>query len=199
MNSPRPMSKLSQFESNLLRQKLFRLIKEKSFSRGRFVLASGQVSNYYLDMKPTMFDPEGANALSEMILDRLYDVKVDYVGGLALGAVPLISTLTMLSGHQNRPIRGFFVRKEVKDHGTMKLIEGLTKNESLQGKNIVILDDVTTTGSSAMAAAEAAQESGANIIRILSIVDREEGAVEFYREKGIPFEALFVASEFLNS
>src|SRR6266516_4195750 len=110
MTSPRPMQKLSQFESNLLREKVFRLIKAKSFSRGHYVLVSGKTSDYYLDMKPTMFDPEGASALAEMILDRLYDRNVDYVGGLALGAVPLVAALTMLSHYKNKPLPGFFVR-----------------------------------------------------------------------------------------
>jgi orotate phosphoribosyltransferase len=186
-----------QNQSILLRSKVFKLIQEKSFAKGRFKLASGKESNYYLDMKPTMFSPEGASALSEMILQRLEGITVDYVGGVALGAVPLISTMTMLSHRQGRPLPGFFVRKEVKDHGTMKLVEGLAKGETLEGKRVVILEDVTTTGGSAMVAIEAAQKLGAKIVLVLSIVDREEGAAEFFKQAGIPFAALFTASEFL--
>jgi orotate phosphoribosyltransferase len=198
MQSSRPpVNPRSQFESGLLRAKAFRLIQEKSFSKGRYKLASGKESNYYLDMKPTMFNPEGAAALSEMILDKLAGIEVDYVGGVALGAVPLISTITMLSYLQNRPLPGFFVRKEVKGHGTMKLVEGLAKGESLEGKRVVVLEDVTTTGGSSMIAVTAAQDSGAKVILVLSIVDREEGAAEFYKKIGIPFSALFTASEFL--
>jgi orotate phosphoribosyltransferase len=189
----------SRFESNLLRAKAFNLIKEKSFSKGSFKLASGRRSNYYLDLKPTMFNPDGANALCEMIFEQLRTLQVDYIGGLALGAVPLISTITMLSARQERPISGFFVRKEVKDHGTRKLVEGLSKGESLQDKKVVILDDVTTTGGSAMIAVQAALDSGAKVILVLSVVDREEGAEEFYRQMGIPFEALFTARDFLNA
>ena len=180
-----------------LRTKVFNLIRAKSFAKGKFVLVSGKESDYYLDMKPTMFDPEGANALSEMVLDELEDVEVDYVGGLALGAVPLISTITMLSHQRNRPLPGFFVRKEVKDHGTKKLVEGLSNADALKGKRVVILDDVTTTGGSAMTAVEAAQQSGATVVLVLSIVDREEGAAEFYKQRNIPFEYLFRASEFM--
>jgi orotate phosphoribosyltransferase len=190
---------LSKFEANLLRQKVFKLIKEKSFSRGEFVLASGKVSRYYLDMKPTMFDPEGANSLSEMILDRFEGISVDFVGGLAMGAVPLISTITMLSCRHKRPIPGFFVRKEVKDHGTKKLVEGLSAGQTLEKKRVVILEDVTTTGGSALVAVNAARKMGADVILVLSVVDREEGAIEFYRKENIPFEALFTASDFLNS
>jgi orotate phosphoribosyltransferase len=199
MNSPRPTTKLSPFESNLLREKVFRLIKDKSFAKGEYVLASGKKSDYYLDMKPTMFDPEGLNALAEMVLHELQKLNVDYVGGLALGAMPLISSINLLSQRMGTPIPGFFVRKEVKDHGTKKLVEGLTENETLEGKTVVILDDVTTTGGSAMIAVDAAQEAGAKVILVLSVVDREEGAIELYGAKGIPFRALFLASEFMNS
>jgi len=193
----RPSTPRSQFESNLLRAKVFKLIQEKSFSKGRYKLVSGKESNYYLDMKPTMFNPEGADALSELILDRLNEVTVDYVGGLALGAVPLISTITMLSHCRGYPISGFFVRKDIKDHGTKKLVEGLARGETLSGKRAVILDDVTTTGGSAMIAVDAAKDLGAEIVLVLSIVDREEGATEFYQAQGIPFAALFTASEFM--
>src|SRR3954471_646295 len=87
--------------SAAVRARAFALIKERSFLRGEFVLASGKTSQYFLDMKPTMFDPEGSFALAELLLDQLSDVQADYVGGLALGAIPLISTLTMLSHQRN--------------------------------------------------------------------------------------------------
>ena len=126
-------------------------------------------------------------------------IAAGVVGGLAVGALPLISTIPMLSARHAKPIPGFFVRKEVKDHGTMKLVEGLAEGETLRGKRVVILDDVTTTGGSAMIAVQAATDAGAKVILVLSVVDREEGAEEFYKEKGIPFEALFRASELLGS
>jgi orotate phosphoribosyltransferase len=181
------------------RAKAFALIKARSFRRGQFVLASGRKSEYYLDMKPTMFDPEGSYALAELLLDQLAELPVDYVGGLALGAVPLISTVTMLSHQRNKPISGFFVRKEVKDHGTKKLVEGLGEGETLQGKKVVIIDDVTTTGGSSMIAVDAAQQSGAEVILGLSVVDRDEGAAECYGKRNIPFKAVFSARDFLNS
>jgi orotate phosphoribosyltransferase len=194
----RSVPPVSHFESSLLRAKVFDLIKERSFAKGHFKLASGRVSNYYLDLKPTMFHPEGAAGLSEMILDRLHDLKADYVGGLALGAVPLVSTITMASSRHEKPIAGFFVRKDVKDHGTKKLVDGLPAGETLAGKRVVILEDVTTSGDSAMIAVKAAQDSGADVILVLSIVDRQEGAAELYRQSGIPFDALFTARDFLE-
>ena len=95
-----------------------------------------------------------------------------------MGAVPLVSAVTVLSLTKPKRLPGFVVRKQVKDHGTKKTIE---TGEDLNGKNVVVLDDVTTTGESAMHAVEAAQQAGANIILVLSIVDREEGAAEFYK------------------
>jgi orotate phosphoribosyltransferase len=166
-------------ESNARRAKAFALIKARSFRRGQFVLASGKTS--------------------ELLLDQLSDVPVDYVGGLALGAVPLISTVTMLSHQRNKPISGFFVRKEVKDHGTKKLVEGLGDSDTLQGKKVVIIDDVTTTGGSSMIAVDAAQQSGAEVILGLSVVDRGEGAAECYGKRNISFRAVFSARDFLNS
>ena len=199
MQPMRSPSQLSTFEAALLRTKVFNIIKRKSFSDGKYILASSKESDYYLDMKPTMFDPEGADALSQLVLEEISELNVDLIGGLALGAVPLISTITLLSSKRERPLPGFFVRKEVKDHGTMKLVEGLSPGETLEGKRVVILDDVTTTGGSAMIAVGAARRSGATVILVLSIVDREEGAVEFYRDQNIPFECIFRASEFMNS
>jgi orotate phosphoribosyltransferase len=187
---------LSEFEYTLLRNKVFGIIAAKSFSLGGYVLASGKRSGYYLDMKPTMFDPEGINGLAQMIVHRLATLDVDYVGGMALGAVPLVTVVAMHSNRSQRPLPGFFVRQEIKDHGTMKLIEGFTTGDALKGKQVAILDDVTTSGASAMEAAQAAQNAGAEVILVLSVVDREEGALEFYHQKGIPFESLFRASEF---
>ena len=192
-----PGNPLSEFEARLLRDKVFKIIQDKSFSKGEFTLTSGKTSPYYLDVKLTMLDPEGAEALSLLILDRLKHIPVDYVGGLAVGAVPLITNIIMLSAQQRAPLPGFFVRKERKDHGTMQLIEGLVDSTVLKGKAVVILDDVTTTGESAMIAGRAAQNKGARVILVLSVVDRQEGASEFYKGEGVPFDALFTAGEFM--
>jgi orotate phosphoribosyltransferase len=189
----------NDFDFAILRSKVFNLIKEKSFFRGRITLASGKESDFYFDMKPTMFSPEGAHSLTEMIFDKLTSWQVDYIGGLELGAVPLFSCVTMFSHSKGRPLPSFCVRKEIKNHGTMRRVEGLPAGETLEGKSVAILDDVTTTGASAMVAVNAARASGANVVLVLSVVDRQEGASEFYKEAGVPFESLFTASEFLNS
>lgn len=185
--------------SNLAaRVRAFNIIKERSYAEGDFVLTSGRKSKFYLDMKPTMFDPEGASLLAQLVIDCIeqQSESVDFVGGLAMGAVPLVSAVTVLSANKAKKLPGFVVRKEAKEHGTKKLIEAAG---DLKGKNVVILDDVTTTGESAMAAADVAQKAGAKVVLVLSIVDREEGAAEFYRNKGIPFRSLFRLSEFRNA
>jgi orotate phosphoribosyltransferase len=177
------------------RRKLFALIKARSFSRRSLTLVSGGTTNYYFDMKPTMFHPAGAAWIAELMLDRIEALKVDYVGGLAIGAVPLVNSIAMLSHQRGRPIHGFFVRAQVKDHGTQRRIEGTA--ESLAGKNVVVVEDVTTTGGSASTAVEAAKAEGANIVLVLSIVDRLEGAVENFNNRGIAFEAIYTADEFM--
>lgn len=181
-----------------VRQRAFEIIKTRSFGRGDIKLASGKTSTFYFDMKPTMLSPEGAHVLSELILARLSGKGIDYIGGLEMGAVPLISTVSLLSHVRNEPLPGFFVRKDVKKHGTRKLIEGLPVDD-LRGKRVVILEDVTTSGASAMIAVSAAQAEGAEVAMVLSIVDRGEGAVSFYKDKNIEFDSLFTAGEFLDS
>lgn len=178
-----------------LRTKLFNLLKEKSFSQGDVTLSSGNNSSFYFDMKPSMMDPEGARMMADLILEELQGVKADRIGGLVMGAVPLVSPVALRSGQFGRSLRGFFIRKEAKGHGTMKQIEG----DDIRGENVVILDDVTTSGRSAMEAVKIARDAGATVTLVLSIVDRGEGAAKFYEEQGIPFKALFRAAEFLSS
>lgn len=177
-------------------QRLYEIIRAKSFVQGHIVLASGQESDHYFDMKPTMMDPEGAELLAELIFDRLDAYAPDLVGGIEMGAVPLITPVSILSRKAGRPIHGFFVRKNAKDHGTKKLVEGLS---DIAGKRVAIVEDVTTTGGSAMKAVEALTAAGAKIVLVISILDREEGATALYAEAGIPFVSIFKASEFLNA
>jgi orotate phosphoribosyltransferase len=175
------------------RTKLFALLKESAFRRGRVVLASGRESDFYFDMKPAMLDPDGASLLADLILKELQGVKADCIGGLEMGAVPLIAPVAMRSRDFGRHLPGFFVRKAVKDHGTKKRVDGA----DIAGKTVVILEDVTTTGASAMDAVKAVQEAGAKVALVLAILDRGEGAADLYAKAGIPFKSLFRAEEFL--
>src|ERR1700693_2598253 len=121
------------------RVKAFNLILERSFSRGQFTLVSGKKSDFYLDLRPTSLHPEGANLLAQLVLQFLNEkqLPVDAIGGLEVGAVPVQTAVTVVSGQQGKPIPGFIVRKSVKDHGTKKKIESAI---DLKGKNVVVLD-----------------------------------------------------------
>ena len=180
------------------RARLADIIFARSFGRARVVLASGRESDFYFDMKPTMLDPEGAGLIAHELFEALKDSGAEYVGGLEMGAVPITGGVCQLSFERGQPFRGFFVRKQAKGHGARKLVEGLTKTETLAGKKVVILEDVTTTGESAWKAIEAIGETGANVAMVITLVDREEGAEEFFASKGVKFYALFRASEFLK-
>ncbi|UYO39615.1 orotate phosphoribosyltransferase [Rhodopseudomonas palustris] len=181
------------------RARLADIIRTRSFGRGEITLASGRKSDFYFNLKPTMLDPEGAALLAELTYEALRDEKVDYVGGLEMGAVPLAGAIAQLSWLKNHPIAAFFVRKKPKEHGARLSVEGLAKGESLAGKRCVIVEDVTTTGGSAIKAVEAVKESGAEIVLVLTMVDREEGATEAFAEAGLPFRSLYKAREFLNT
>jgi len=176
------------------RIRLFELIKERSFRRGNFTLASGKQSSYYFDSKPTMLHPEGATLLAQLIFDALKDVNADCVGGLEMGAVPLIAPVAMQSLEAGQPLMGFFVRKAPKHHGTRQRIEGI----DMAGKTAVIVEDVTTTGGSAMQAVEEVKKAGGKVALVISILDRGEGARELYAAAGVPFTSLFTAEEFLR-
>jgi orotate phosphoribosyltransferase len=181
------------------RARLFDIIRDRSFGYGEIKLASGRTSHFYFNLKPTMCDPEGAALLAELTYDALKDDSLDYVGGLEMGAVPLAGAIAQLSWLKNHPIAAFFVRKKPKEHGARLAVEGLAKDETLQGKRIVILEDVTTTGSSAIKALDAVREAGGEVALVFTMIDRDEGAAENFAAAGVPFRALYKASEFLKA
>jgi len=180
------------------RSRLKEIIEKRSFGRGEITLASGRKSDFYFNLKPTMLDPEGAALLAQLSLEALAGEQLDAIGGLEMGAVPISGAVAALSWITRKPLPNFFVRKKPKEHGAKLLVEGLTKGESLAGKNVAIVEDVTTTGESALKAAVAAQESGAKVGLVLTIVDRQEGATETFSKAGLRFHALFTADEFLK-
>src|SRR6201996_5294978 len=162
------------------RARLHEIIRKRSFGRGEITLASGRKSDFYFNLKPTMMDPEGATLLAELTYESLKDEGYDYIGGLEMGAVPLAGAIAQISWIKGHPIAAFFVRKKPKEHGARLAIEGLTKDETLAGKRIVVVEDVTTTGGSAMKAVEAVREAGGVVVLVLTMVDREEGATETF-------------------
>ena len=174
-------------DTETARRRLIEIVKRRSFSTGSGVtLVSGRSSSFYFDMKPTMLDPEGAHLIATLILDALADAQVDLVGGLEMGAVPLATAVAAASHVRGRPLPAFFVRKQAKEHGARKLVEGLAPGETLSAKRLAVLEDVTTTGASATKAIEALRAEGAIIDRVVTVVDRLEGAADNFKAAGIP-------------
>ncbi|HEY3909646.1 MAG TPA: orotate phosphoribosyltransferase [Stellaceae bacterium] len=172
--------------------RLLGIIRRNSLLQNRdFVLASGRSSSFFFDMKRTMLDPEGAALAAELLFERIRDEAVDCIGGLETGAIPIVAALCAKSWPES-PIRGFFVRKEAKGHGTDQRIDGLLD----PGARVILFEDVTTTGSSVMQAAAAVRQRNCTILKIITIVDRLEGADETFAKAGLKFEALFTWRDF---
>jgi orotate phosphoribosyltransferase len=169
------------------KQHLRAIISRASLLRdGDFRLTSGGSSNFFIDLKKTMLDPEGASLLADLLFDKIKPEAVDCIGGMETGAIPIVATLCMRSWPE-KPIKGFFIRKEAKGHGTDQRIDGLLES----GSRVILFEDVTTTGRSAMRAVEQVRLAHCAIIKVISVVDRLEGAADNFRKAGIRFEALF--------
>jgi orotate phosphoribosyltransferase len=179
-------------------EELFELIRRRSFRRGHFVLSSGRESEMYFNLKPTMLDPRGAWLSAMAFLKMIAAENVAYVGGLEMGAVPMLGSLAAISEMLGHPVPTFFVRKKPKMHGTQELIEGLGPDETLAAERVMIIDDVATTGNSALQAAQVAREAGATVDCALVIVDREEGAREMLAQEGIRLLSILRGPEFLK-
>ncbi len=185
-----------------MRNRLQEIITTKSYQFGdEFTLASGKRSRHYFNMKPTMLDPEGAYLIANLILDEIEKIglQFDAIGGLELGAIPIASAVAPLSHIRSTPINAFIIRKKAKDHGTKSLIEGLPKGQTLKDKSIVILEDVTTTGGSAIKAIQAVREEGAKVEHTITILDREEGAREAFAAIDIKLINILSKSDFKQS
>jgi orotate phosphoribosyltransferase len=174
------------------RERLRGIIRRRSLLQNRdFVLASGRSSSFFFDMKRTMLDPEGASLAADLLFDMIKDDDVDHIGGLETGAIPIVAALCARSW-PDKPIKGFFVRKETKGHGTDQRLDGLLD----PGSRVILFEDVTTTGASVMQAAAEARRRDCTIVKIIAVVDRLEGAEDNFRNAGIPFASLFTWRDF---
>ncbi|MGH7740860.1 MAG: orotate phosphoribosyltransferase [Candidatus Eiseniibacteriota bacterium] len=175
------------------RDRLRQMLLDRSMRFGEFVLSSGATSNYYIDVRKTSLHPDGLRLISRMFWEALKSERVTAVGGLTLGADPLVAGLMLHAAEEGQTLEGFLVRKTSKDHGLRGQVEG-----NLAGhKRIAILDDVITSGESALIAAEAAESYKAEVVRVLAVVDREQGASQVFEQRGYPFSALFSIDELL--
>lgn len=177
-------------------ERLIALLAERSTKRGVFTLASGRQSDIYVDARLTTMSPDGLALIGPLALAELTRANwsADAVGGLTLGADPVSYAIAYASASTERPLRAFTVRKEQKTHGTGRLIEGPFR----EGDRVVVTEDVITTGSSAMRAANAVRAAGGIIVGVLAVVDREEGGREALSNAGYPVISLAQISTVLD-
>jgi len=175
------------------RDSLRRMLLERSMRFGEFTLSSGATSHYYIDVRKTSLHPEGLQLISKLFWSVLAKDNITAIGGLTLGADPLVAGVMLHAATEGKMLEGFLVRRTTKEHGTRAQVEG-----NLAGhKRIAILDDVITSGESSLIAAEAAETYKAEIVRIIAVVDRAQGAAQIFQQKGFPFTTLFTIEELL--
>lgn len=171
-------------------EKLKELFASRAIRFGDFTLASGKKSSYYIDSKRVLFHSQAIAALGEIIREKIQYTEFDAIGGLEVGAIPMTASVLASWGREGHNVEGFFVRKKPKEHGSQQLIEGIVK----PGDRVVILDDVLTTGSSAIQAIRAVEAVGAVIVRVICICDRLQGAaktLEIYN-----YQPIFTVKDF---
>jgi len=178
------------------REQLLTLLANRSARRGSFTLASGRQSSLYIDARLTTMSPDGLALIGPLGLAAMRDAgwRPDAVGGLTLGADPVSYAIAYASALAGAPVRAFTVRKEAKQHGTGRLIEGPYR----EGDTVVVIEDVITTGGSALRAVEALRQAGATVAGVLAVVDREEGGREAIEAAGLPVQALARAAEIIG-
>jgi orotate phosphoribosyltransferase len=175
------------------RARLRDIIAAKSLLTGRnFTLASGKQSGFYYDMKKTTLDPEGASLMADLLLDAIEKEDVTHVGGVAMGAVPMVAALCLRSHQRGMKLQFFYVRKETKDHGAGTLIDG----HFGAGAKVAILEDVTTTGGSAFKTIDIIEGQDAKVQLVLTVVDRLEGAQAAFAERKLKFVTLLTNDDF---
>ena len=179
------------------RNNLIAIIREHALQFGQFTLASGKQASYYLDCRMVTLHPQGSNQIAagmlELIMSNHFGVIPDAVGGLAIGADPITASVVVHAGLHGQNLLGFMVRKEAKQHGTGKLVEGPVK----PGMKCVIVEDVITSGGSALKAASAARDFGREVIGVLGVIDRLEGGEAAFKAAGIPLATLLTINDFL--
>ncbi|MEM9266818.1 MAG: orotate phosphoribosyltransferase [Cyanobacteria bacterium P01_F01_bin.13] len=187
------MAPISSTSADLsaVKQQLLDLICTDAYKEGDFVLSSGQQSNYYINGKLVTLHPQGGQMVGRVMLHYLDDSVIG-VGGLTLGADPIVTAVSVVATYEGRAITPLIVRKEAKGHGTQAYIEGPV----LPAKSkVVILEDVVTTGQSAMKAIVRLQDAGYTVNQVISLVDRQQGGTETYAQAGIDFKAVYTISD----
>ncbi|MDJ0708269.1 MAG: orotate phosphoribosyltransferase [Leptolyngbyaceae cyanobacterium MO_188.B28] len=174
-----------------VRQQLLDLFCQYAYKEGEFLLSSGQASNYYINGKQVTLHPQGGLMVGRILLDRL-PKDTQAVAGLTLGADPIVTAVSVVGAYCDRPVIPLIVRKAVKGHGAKAAIEGLTLPT---GSPVVVLEDVVTTGQSALKAVDRLQEAGYSVKEVIALVDRQQGGAELYLEKKLKFQSIFTIQD----
>jgi orotate phosphoribosyltransferase len=185
------LAELKQASREVLRQHLLTLLCQVAYKEGDFLLTSGQRSSYYINGKQVTLHPQGAWMLGLLLLERL-PAEAQAVAGLTLGADPIVTAVSMAGADRDRTLFPLIIRKEAKGHGTQAYIEGAALPE---GTPVVVLEDVVTTGQSALKVAERLRAAGYQVNQVLALVDRLQGGAELYQQQGLAFEALFTVKD----
>jgi len=179
------------------RDRLLRILVEKSFMYSEepsFRLASGKMSSFYVNCKKCAYDPEGINLIGRVVYEAAARYEPDGVGGLTLGADPIAIAAAAESFRRGRPFKAFVVRKQIKEHGTRLPVEGDMKS----GDKVVILEDVITSGGSALTAVKASRDFGLDVAAVIALVDRQEGGRERIEEEGLEVKSIFSKDELFD-
>jgi orotate phosphoribosyltransferase len=170
-----------------MKTRLVEILKERSVRTGTFTLASGKTSDLYVDARQTTLSPEGATVIADLIIEHLHPDVVG-VGGPVTGADPITGSIITRSWQQGRPLHGFMVRKEAKGHGTGNQVEG--RAGLADGAKVCMIEDTVTTGGSLLKAIKAVESVGLDVVQIICVVDRCEGAGQTFKDAGYHLEAL---------
>ena len=179
-----------------MKQQLFKLLERDAFRKQRVVLASGKISDYYIDVRKVSISPAGIYYISHLIFRIIRDEPIDAFGGPTLGADPIVGAVAFLSHKNKKPLKTFLIRKTPKAHGSQKLIEGQTLTA---GQKVIVVDDVATSGGSIIRSIEALKEAKVKVVKAITIVDRQEGAVENLAKYNCPLVSLFTKDDFFKS
>lgn len=174
------------------RQALVDLFQQRALKFGEFTLVSGKKASYYLDGKQVTLHSQGLRMVAEGLLDLLADVEFEAIGGMSIGADPIIGAVLTVAAEQGRDLQGVLVRKEAKGHGTNRFVEGPVQ----PGARVVVVDDVVTTGGSSLLAVDRIVEFGCRVVQVVGIVDRMEGGAENFAARDLPFAALLTIEDF---
>jgi orotate phosphoribosyltransferase len=179
-----------------MKEELIQLLCEKSFKytpEPSFKLVSGRLSSYYVNCKPTTLSPRGMYLVGHLMFEAVKDLHPQGVGGLTFGADPIAMATAFASELQGMPIQAFSIRKTKKDHGIAQWVEG----DLPSGARVVVIDDVATTGGSTIKAVERARENGLEVVRVVVLVDRQEGGLDNIRKHVPDVRALITRDELM--